>query len=51
MGKKNYFKSYGGTPGLDYILTGLKEQLLKEIDEQDYWRMLVENPMHVLDWS
>ncbi|RGU49654.1 aryldialkylphosphatase [Olsenella sp. AF16-14LB] len=51
MGKKNYFKSYGGMPGLDYILTGLKEQLLKEIEEHDYWRMLVENPMHVLDWS
>mgnify|MGYP000895439805 FL=1 len=51
MGKKSYFKSYGGTPGLDYILTDFKEQLLKEISEEDYWRMLIDNPRRVLDWS
>ncbi|MBY4797765.1 aryldialkylphosphatase [Collinsella sp. AGMB00827] len=51
MGKKSYFKSYGGKPGLDYILTDFKDRLLKEINEDDYWNMLVDNPHRVLDWS
>ena len=51
MGKKNYFKSYGGAPGLDYILTDLKEYLLDGIGEGDYWKMLIDNPRNVLDWS
>lgn len=30
MGKVNYLPAYGGEPGLAYILTGLKRELLRE---------------------
>lgn len=48
MGKKDYFASYGGKPGLDYILTMFKEWACERISEDDFMRMVVDNPRHVL---
>ena len=48
MGKKNYFRSYGGKPGLAYILTDLRRHALERMDAADFDRMVTENPHHVL---
>lgn len=48
MGKVNYLPAYGGTPGLAYILTGLKRELLRYISKEDFHRMVAENPQRVL---
>ena len=48
MGKKDYFASYGGKPGLDYILTMFREWACERISEDDFMRMVVDNPRHVL---
>ena len=48
MGKKDYFCSYGGKPGLDYILTTLRDDALKVMDARDFDRMLTDNPRAVL---
>lgn len=48
MGKVNYLPAYGGTPGLAYILTGLKRELLRYLSEEDFHRMVAENPQRVL---
>lgn len=48
MGKIDYLPSYGGKPGLTYILTELKDTLMKYISEQDFWQMLIENPQRFL---
>lgn len=51
MGKKDYFVSYGGRPGLAYILTALRSYLLEGISEAEYTKMIVDNPRHVLAWD
>ena len=48
MGKKDYFHSYGGKPGLAYILTDLRRYALEKIDGADFDRMVTDNPHHVL---
>lgn len=48
MGKRDYFRSYGGAPGLDYILTKLRGSLLNVMEEEDFDRMLVDNPRRLL---
>lgn len=48
MGRKKYFLSYNGRPGLKYILTDLKKALLQSISEQDYQKMVTVNPLRVL---
>ncbi|WP_125980027.1 phosphotriesterase family protein [Loigolactobacillus iwatensis] len=48
MGRKKYFISYGGEPGLKYILTDLKSELLQHISETDYAKMVTTNPHKVL---
>lgn len=50
MGKKSYFKSYGGYPGLSYILTEFKEYILHKISEDDFYRMIIQNPRAILNW-
>ncbi|MDF7638013.1 aryldialkylphosphatase [Lactobacillus sp. ESL0791] len=50
MGRKKYFVSYGGKPGLKYILTTLKEELLKYISEEDFIKMVKDNPQRILTW-
>ena len=44
MGKKSYFRSYGGKPGLSYILQGLVPELKKAIGEDGVRKLLIENP-------
>lgn len=51
MGRKKYFLSYNGRPGLKYILTDLKTTLLKYISEQDYQKMVTSNPLRILKRS
>ena len=48
MGKKDYFTTYGGRPGLTYILTDLKEELLKYISLEDYNQIMIGNPARYL---
>ncbi len=48
MGKTDYLISYGGKPGFPYILTELKDTLLKYIAEADFWAMLIGNPQKFL---
>lgn len=48
MGKKDYFRSYGGKPGLGYILTDFRSYVLRAISEADYLRMLTDNPRRLL---
>ncbi|WP_196606645.1 phosphotriesterase family protein [Pectinatus frisingensis] len=46
MGKKNYLSSYGGKPGLTYILKVLKPKLEKKIGIDGVRKILIENPQH-----
>lgn len=48
MGKKDYFRSYGGKPGLDYILRAFKQHALEKIGEDDFMKMVVDNPRRIL---
>ena len=48
MGRKKYLPTYGGTPGLTYILTSLKEELLKVISETAFNKMIKINPIRIL---
>lgn len=48
MGKKDYFRSYGGKPGLDYILTAFRGYALEKIGDAGFDRMVTDNPHHVL---
>lgn len=44
-GRKSYFKSYGGGPGLDYILTGFVPMMKQTgIKQEDIDALLVDNP-------
>ena len=44
MGKKSYFSSYGGKPGLRYILQGLVPELRQAIGAEGVRELLIENP-------
>lgn len=48
MGKKDYFTTYGGSPGLTYIMTDLKEELLKYISVEEFNQIMVGNPARYL---
>lgn len=48
MGRKKYFLSYNGKPGLRYILTTLKSLLLPHIGEDNFNKMVVDNPRRIL---
>lgn len=50
MGRKKYFKSYNGSPGLSYILTEFRKYLLEEISEDSYKKMIYDNPHRILSW-
>lgn len=50
MGRKKYWKSYGGTPGLDYIFSGFRNEILKVIPEEDFFKLTNENPQILLNW-
>lgn len=48
MGRKKYFLSYGGQPGLRYIVTTLKNTLEHIIGLDKYYKMVVDNPKRIL---
>lgn len=49
MGRKKYFSAYNGQPGLKYILTTLKKELLKNISLKDFNKMVQDNPQRILE--
>lgn len=49
MGRKKYFNAYNGKPGLKYILTSLKKELLKHMNLQDFNKMVQDNPQRILE--
>lgn len=49
MGRKKYFKAYNGKPGLEYIITTLKEELIKYINISDFDKMVQDNPQRILE--
>lgn len=49
MGRKKYFLSYNGQPGLKYIITTFKERLVPEIGEKEFNKMVIDNPRRILD--
>lgn len=51
MGKKGYFMAYGGKPGLDYILTDLREHTVPVIGEKAFDMMVKDNPQHFLAYA
>ena len=45
MGRKNLLRTYGGKPGMDYILTNFKNYFLESgLEESHYEQILVDNP-------
>ena len=48
MGKRDYFVSYGGKPGLDYILTDFRVHALEVMGADDFRKMVVDNPCRLL---
>jgi predicted metal-dependent phosphotriesterase family hydrolase len=44
MGKKDYISTYGGKPGLDYILGLFKEKFVKEIGGEYFDKITKDNP-------
>lgn len=51
MGKKDYWPPYGGKPGLAYILTDLKRELVGCIGEKAFDAMVRANPQRLLSWE
>lgn len=50
MGRKKYFLSYNGKPGLRYILTDLKQELIPRIGEDNFNKMVIDNPKRILSF-
>ena len=44
MGKKDYITTYGGKPGLDYILGVFKNKFVKEIGKEYFDKITKDNP-------
>ena len=44
-------RPYGGKPGFTYILTDLKAELLPYIGEENFHKMMVENPKRIFAWK
>ena len=44
MGKKDYITTYGGKPGLDYILGVFKDKFAKEIGKEYFDKITKDNP-------
>lgn len=49
MGKKSYFKSYEGEPGLCYIVEAFRKKLISKIGEDKYNKILIENPKRLFE--
>lgn len=48
MGRKKYFLSYNGKPGLRYIITDLKQELIPRIGKECFDKMVIDNPRRIL---
>jgi predicted metal-dependent phosphotriesterase family hydrolase len=48
LARRSYFRSYGGGPGLDFVLTRYVPRLRKELGDTWVDRILVENPRRFL---
>ncbi len=48
MGRKKYYLSYGGKPGLKYILSDFKNELAPQIGNEAYEKMVTTNPQRIL---
>jgi phosphotriesterase-related protein len=49
LGRPSYWRSYGGGPGLDYVLTSLRARLRDEgFSDAELTMLLVENPRRFL---
>lgn len=49
--KSSYWKSYGGKPGLDYLLTTFPEELKKRNLEEFYELLFIQNPRRIYSFS
>jgi len=49
--KNNYWRAYGGKPGLNFLLTTFKEDLRKMGLEAYYDQLFFENPAHLYSFS
>ncbi len=47
FGKTSYLHSYGGQPGLDYIVKDFKELFLKHMDIKIFDQIMIENPCRI----
>lgn len=48
MGRKKYYLSYGGRPGLKYILTDLRSELVQHVGNEAFEKMVTTNPQKIL---
>lgn len=48
MGRKKYYLSYGGRPGLKYILTDLRSELVQHVGNEAFEKMVTTNPQRIL---
>ena len=47
-----YWKSYGGSPGLNFLLTTFTDMMKQRGIDQDQWqRIFVENPAKAYDFA
>lgn len=50
--RRSYWKSYGGAPGLSYLLTEFRDQLLGAGLGQEAWnRIMIENPSNTFSFT
>ena len=50
MGKKDYITTYGGKPGLEYILGVFREKFVREISEEYFDKIIRDNPKRFFDF-
>jgi phosphotriesterase-related protein len=51
MGRKSYFKSYGGGPGFEFIITKFVSRLIKEsFSEEIIRKIFIDNPANWLQF-
>ncbi|HKW69710.1 MAG TPA: aryldialkylphosphatase [Candidatus Dormibacteraeota bacterium] len=50
LGQRDYFRAYGGGPGLTYLLGTFAPRLRKRIGDEPTTRILVDNPAKAFAW-
>jgi phosphotriesterase-related protein len=51
MARNTYWKSYGGKPGLSYLLTTFKDELNKINLTEYFEKLLLQNPQRLFSFS